>query len=158
MHSQRMASITPIVIECIDYLAYGTFFTRAMFCPKKKLDVFFSPEKPQMNARRWWYRVAPYLRHNNYLHGNRLSYINILMRVLFYKRVCHTHMCVNTVRTLSSNTPLKPKMGFISLTLGFHLVLYLTPIWKPSSSLSRISSSLGNRQICSYKLHFVLRK
>ena len=32
MHSQRMASIAPIVIECIDYLAYITFFTRAMFC------------------------------------------------------------------------------------------------------------------------------
>jgi hypothetical protein len=41
MHSQRMASIAPIVIECIDYLAYGSFFTRAMFCPKIKLDVFF---------------------------------------------------------------------------------------------------------------------
>ena len=31
------------------------------------------------------------------------------MRVLFYKRVCHTHTCVNTVRTLPLNTPLKPK-------------------------------------------------
>ena len=25
------------------------------------------------------------------------------MRVLFYKRVCHTHTCVNTVRTLPLN-------------------------------------------------------
>ncbi len=28
------------------------------------------------------------------------------MRVLFYKRVCHTHTCVNTVRTLPLNTTL----------------------------------------------------
>jgi hypothetical protein len=28
---QRMALIAPIVIECIDYLAYGSIFTRAMF-------------------------------------------------------------------------------------------------------------------------------
>jgi hypothetical protein len=41
-----MASIAPIAIGCIDYLAYGTNFTRAMFRPKIKLDVFFSPEKP----------------------------------------------------------------------------------------------------------------
>jgi hypothetical protein len=41
-----MASIAPIVIGCIDHLAYGTIFTRAMFLPKIKLDVFFSPEKP----------------------------------------------------------------------------------------------------------------
>ena len=27
----------------------------------------------------------------------------IIMRVLFYKRVCYTHMCVNTERTLPSN-------------------------------------------------------
>jgi hypothetical protein len=26
-----MASIAPIVIECIDYLAYGAIFTRAVF-------------------------------------------------------------------------------------------------------------------------------
>jgi hypothetical protein len=49
-----MASIAPIVIGCIDYLAYGTIFTRAMFCPKIKLDVFSPPEKLQMNAGRWW--------------------------------------------------------------------------------------------------------
>ena len=36
-----MASIAPIVIGCNDYLAYGTFFTRAMFRPKIKIDVFF---------------------------------------------------------------------------------------------------------------------
>ncbi len=45
IHSQRMASMVPIVIGCIDYLAYGTFFMHAMFLPKIKLDVFFLPEK-----------------------------------------------------------------------------------------------------------------
>jgi hypothetical protein len=45
MHSQRMASIAPIVIGCIDYLAYGTIFTRVMFRPKIKLDVFFPARK-----------------------------------------------------------------------------------------------------------------
>jgi hypothetical protein len=45
-----MASIALIAIGCIDCLAYGTIFTRAMFCPKIKLDVFFPPEKPQMSA------------------------------------------------------------------------------------------------------------
>ena len=46
-----MVSIAPIVIGCIDYLlAYRTIFTRAMFRPKIKHDVFFSPEKPQMSA------------------------------------------------------------------------------------------------------------
>ena len=48
-----MASIVPIVIGCIDYLAYGTLFTHAMFRPKIKLDFFFPPEKPQMTAGRW---------------------------------------------------------------------------------------------------------
>jgi hypothetical protein len=43
--SQQTASIAPIVIGCIDYLAYGTIFTRAMFCPKIKLDVFFPARK-----------------------------------------------------------------------------------------------------------------
>ena len=44
MHSQRMASIAPIVIGCIDYLAYGAIFTftRAMFRPKIKIDFFFA--------------------------------------------------------------------------------------------------------------------
>jgi hypothetical protein len=56
MHSQQMPSITPIVIGCNDYLAYGTIFTRAMFCPKIKLDVFFPPEKPLMSAGGWWLR------------------------------------------------------------------------------------------------------
>ncbi len=37
-----MALIAPIVIGCNDYLAYGTIFTRAMFHPKIKLDVFFA--------------------------------------------------------------------------------------------------------------------
>jgi hypothetical protein len=36
-----MASITLTVIGCIDYLAYGTIFTRAMFHQKKILDDFF---------------------------------------------------------------------------------------------------------------------
>jgi hypothetical protein len=45
MHSQRMASIALIVIGCIDYLAYGTIFTRVMFRPKIKLDVFFPARK-----------------------------------------------------------------------------------------------------------------
>jgi hypothetical protein len=40
-----MASIAPIVIGCIDYLAYRTIFTRAMICPKIKLGVFFSARK-----------------------------------------------------------------------------------------------------------------
>jgi hypothetical protein len=35
-----MALIAPIVIGCIDYLAYGTIFTRAMFLPKIKLEFF----------------------------------------------------------------------------------------------------------------------
>jgi hypothetical protein len=40
-----MALIALSVIRCIDYLAYGTIFTRAMFLPKKKGDVFFSARK-----------------------------------------------------------------------------------------------------------------
>jgi hypothetical protein len=34
-----------IIIGCIDYLAYGTIFTRVTFRPKIKLDVFFSARK-----------------------------------------------------------------------------------------------------------------
>jgi hypothetical protein len=45
MHSQQMASIAPIVIRCIEYLAYGTIFTHAMFCQKIKPDVFSSARK-----------------------------------------------------------------------------------------------------------------
>ena len=45
LHSQRMASTAPIVMGCIDYLAYGTIFTRAMFRPKIKLNVFFPARK-----------------------------------------------------------------------------------------------------------------
>jgi hypothetical protein len=48
-----MASIALSVIGCIDYLAYGTIFTRAMFCPKKKLMFFFPPEKPEMSPGGW---------------------------------------------------------------------------------------------------------
>jgi hypothetical protein len=40
-----MASIALSVIGCIDYLAYGTIFTCAMFRLKKKVDVFFPARK-----------------------------------------------------------------------------------------------------------------
>ena len=40
-----MASIALSVVGCIDYLAYGTIFTRAMFRPKKKLEVFIPARK-----------------------------------------------------------------------------------------------------------------
>ncbi len=60
MHSQRMASITPIVSGCIDYLAYGTFFMRVMFRPKIKLNFFFPARKAA--DERW--EVVPRL-HNN---------------------------------------------------------------------------------------------
>jgi hypothetical protein len=40
-----MASIALSVVGCIDYLAYGTIFTCAMFLPKKKGDVFFPARK-----------------------------------------------------------------------------------------------------------------
>jgi hypothetical protein len=39
-----MASIVPIIIECIDYLAYGTIFTRAMI-RRKKSSCSFSRQK-----------------------------------------------------------------------------------------------------------------
>jgi len=48
-----MALIAPIVIECIDYLAYGTIFTRAMFRPKIKLDVFFFAKKSRRCLPPW---------------------------------------------------------------------------------------------------------
>jgi hypothetical protein len=47
-----MALIVLSIIRCIDYLAYGTIFTRAMFLPKKKVMFFFPPEKPQMSPGR----------------------------------------------------------------------------------------------------------
>jgi hypothetical protein len=40
-----MALIALRDIRCIDYLAYGTIFMRAMFLPKKKGDVFFPARK-----------------------------------------------------------------------------------------------------------------
>jgi hypothetical protein len=40
-----MALIALRDIRCIDYLSYGTIFTRAMFLPKKKGDVFFPARK-----------------------------------------------------------------------------------------------------------------
>jgi hypothetical protein len=39
-----MASIALSVVGSIDYLAYGTIFTRVMFLKKKNGDVF-SPQK-----------------------------------------------------------------------------------------------------------------
>ncbi len=42
-----MASIALTVIGCIDYLAYETIFTRAMFCQKKILDIFFCQKSPR---------------------------------------------------------------------------------------------------------------
>jgi len=48
-----MALIALSVVGCIDYLAYRTIFTRAMFRPKKKVMFFFPPEKPQMSAGGW---------------------------------------------------------------------------------------------------------
>ena len=52
-----MASIALSVIRCIDYLAYGTIFTRAMFLPKKKGDVFFPARKAA--DERWGVVSAP---------------------------------------------------------------------------------------------------
>jgi hypothetical protein len=46
-----MASIALTVIGCIDYLAYGTIFTRAMFCQNKILDVVFLAKKAR--DERW---------------------------------------------------------------------------------------------------------
>ena len=40
-----MALIALSIIGCIDYLAYGTIFTRVMFRPKKKVDVFIPARK-----------------------------------------------------------------------------------------------------------------
>jgi hypothetical protein len=40
-----MASIAPIVIGCIDYLACRTIFTHVAFRLKIKLDVFFPARK-----------------------------------------------------------------------------------------------------------------
>jgi hypothetical protein len=54
-----MASIMLTVIGCIDYIAYGTNFMRAMICQKKILDVFFLPKKPKMSAGRWWSSNEP---------------------------------------------------------------------------------------------------
>jgi hypothetical protein len=49
--SQQTASIPLSVVGCIDYLAYGTIFTRATFRPKIKLDVF-SPARKAVDACR----------------------------------------------------------------------------------------------------------
>jgi hypothetical protein len=37
-----MALIVLTVIGCIDYLAFGSIFMRAMFRPKNKVDCFYS--------------------------------------------------------------------------------------------------------------------
>jgi hypothetical protein len=55
-----MAFNALIIVGRIDCLAYGTIFTRAMFRPKIKYDVFFSPEKPQMSAGGWCPVSWPY--------------------------------------------------------------------------------------------------
>ena len=49
-----MASIALSVIGCIDYLAYGTIFTRVMFLPKKKVMFFwiFFPARKAQDVRR----------------------------------------------------------------------------------------------------------
>jgi hypothetical protein len=41
MQSKLMALIVLTIIGCIDYLAFGSIFTCAMFCPKNKLNVLF---------------------------------------------------------------------------------------------------------------------
>ena len=51
-----MASIALSIIGCIDYLAYGTIFTRVMFRPKKKVDVFI-PARKAVDER--WEVVSP---------------------------------------------------------------------------------------------------
>ena len=50
-----MASIVPIIIGCIDYLAYGTIFMCALFRPKKNL-MFFVCQKAQDER---WEKVCP---------------------------------------------------------------------------------------------------
>jgi hypothetical protein len=56
-----MASIAPIVIECIDYLAYGTIFTRAKFLPEKKLDVFFDDaQRDRCHSLGMHYSFSPF--------------------------------------------------------------------------------------------------
>ena len=49
-----MALIVLRNIRCIDYLAYGTIFTRAMFLPKKNLKFFriFFPARKAQDVRR----------------------------------------------------------------------------------------------------------
>ena len=69
-----MASIVLSIIGCIDYLAYGTIFTRAMFLPKKKLNVFFLPEKPEMSPGEWC--VAGRL----FARGQKKDYLSTIYR------------------------------------------------------------------------------
>ena len=58
MHSQQMALIVLTVIGCIDYLAYDTFFTCAIFY-LEKVDVFFPAKRAQ--DERWEEGVISYL-------------------------------------------------------------------------------------------------
>jgi hypothetical protein len=74
-----MASIALSIIGCIDYLAYGTIFTRAMFRPKKKLDVFFPARKAGDEPR----RVVSFRRGSlrrigeRFMEGKRLTLVGI---------------------------------------------------------------------------------
>ncbi len=51
-----MASIAPIIIGCIDYLAYGTIFTPAMF----RLKIKWAPENDREGTRWWRWRWQCY--------------------------------------------------------------------------------------------------
>jgi hypothetical protein len=62
----------PIVIGCIDYLAYGTIFTRVMFLPKKKLDVFFPA---RVGGNRLWKFQKSKIEHRSF-------YSTLLCRVI----------------------------------------------------------------------------
>jgi hypothetical protein len=82
-----MALIALRDIRCIDYLAYGTIFTRAMFLPKKKGDVFFPARKA---ADERWGVVAPTTHHNHHdeVRKNGIRYALGLTRSIAYRRNC----------------------------------------------------------------------
>ncbi len=95
MHSQWMASITPIVIGCIDYLAYRTIFTCVMFCSKIKLDVFFPAGKAA--DERWEVVHRPQRRWLLSLHNNQhdtpsflKSFLNFFVAMREKKGVAQT--------------------------------------------------------------------
>ena len=58
-----MASIAPIVIGCIDNLAYGTIFTRAMFPPK--INLMFFPARKAADEHRVVVGVATMMAAND---------------------------------------------------------------------------------------------